>query len=281
MSEMEKDTIVIWLYNYTDLDLISLLKSEEINLPKLTKAVIKMYAAGKKGFIKLPPIKNPFSVKEAIHRKYNYMIRLYDSKDKDCMEVLSQIRKDYRLSFIKNLLRSYLLGGFTDFYFCREEDGLSHHQMMESGSVPVYDLSTVYEGIGFHTTDKDLKKDITFKPSFVTADGKTDQKVQSDLEDAVKNDPSDADKPKKKRRGRKSGAVEKPSIVSDAEKKPAAVSEEVNKSDENADINAVESAPVIDLFGEEESMGIETDKKLTEEQEKKIEDMFSNMDDDY
>ena len=205
MSDMEKDTIVIWLYNYTDLDLISLLKSEEINLPKLTKAVIKMYAAGKKGFIKLPPIKNPFSANEAIHRKYNYMIRLYDGKDKDCMEVLSQIRKDYRLSFIKNLLRSYLLGGFTDFYFCREEDGLSHHQMMESGSVPVYDLSSVYDGIGFHTTDDDLKKDDPFKHEFITADGQADQKTQSVLEEAVKNDPSETkEKPSKKKSRKKS-----------------------------------------------------------------------------
>ena len=138
--------LVIGLYDHSDYDLITLHKSEEVNLSLLTKAIIKLYCSGKKATFLLPKIKDPFAPGEVVHRRYTFMVRFYPGRDEECVKVLNSISFNKRVGFVKNLVRASILGGFNDFYFDTPELSDRHHQFATSPAVPVLDYGRIIKG---------------------------------------------------------------------------------------------------------------------------------------
>ena len=148
-SEME---LVIGLYDHSDYDLICLHESEEINLPLLTKAIIKMYCNGKKATFLLPKVSDPFANGEIVHRRYTYMVRFYPGRDDECISILNTIQHNFRVGFIKNMVRASILGGFNDFYFDSEVLSAKHHSFATSPGVPVLDYDRIIKGKNYSSS---------------------------------------------------------------------------------------------------------------------------------
>ena len=250
--EKEKDgslMLVVWLYDYSDYDLICLLKSEQINLPLLTKAIIKLYSSGKRATFLLPEIKNPFGAEEIIRRRYNYIIRFYPERDDECIKMLTSIRHNMRVGFIKNLVRACIHGGFNDFYFNGEDLSKKHHAFVTAPGVPILDYSQTVKG-KICSRAKDLDMQLTFSSedlalanpdeSFVSEAGKL---IAEDRR-AMQLAEGKAEKEKEKKRISKKQSLnnEKPRSFF-GKKKPAVVKEEESTDNEPVDIFSEGAVP--------------------------------------
>ena len=99
--------IEVKLYYYHDIDLVSIYRSADISFPDATKKALKAYAEGKAFKIKVGEKKEK-RTHEIYKKCFHYYIALNEEKDKEIIELLSNITFGYRNNFIKTVLRHYL-----------------------------------------------------------------------------------------------------------------------------------------------------------------------------
>lgn len=105
----ESVDITVRLYKLHDYDLIYLYKNLRFPVRDAMKEALKSYVRNEPVFFKLPvqkpDIDNLTQVKNA-----QFHIKLDDKEDADLIIFLKGLKKFYRNSFLKNLLRGYLAG---------------------------------------------------------------------------------------------------------------------------------------------------------------------------
>jgi hypothetical protein len=114
----EKKDITIRLYKLHDYDLVYLFRVLKFPIKDAMKMALAAYVRNEPLFFKVPVSYIDPKVEEEelkvkviqLHLKLDY------TEDKDIIDFLSNIKKNYRTSFIKNLLRGYLAGPATYVY---------------------------------------------------------------------------------------------------------------------------------------------------------------------
>ena len=107
--------ITVRLYKLHDYDLIYLYKNLRFPIRDAMKLALESYVRNTPLFLKIPintpEIENLKDIKNA-----QFHLKLDEDKDADIILYLSRLKKYYRNSFLKNLLRGYLAGPATYVY---------------------------------------------------------------------------------------------------------------------------------------------------------------------
>ena len=136
----EKYRLPIRLYRQHDLDLIALFLQTETFLPSFAKGCIKMFAAGKKEYFIMPKIES-IPNDSQIHNHYQMTLYFDTIEDVRAIALLESIRDGYKNGFVKNVIRSYMYGGYCAHYFNDPRQIEDYYKMMNSlnSSVLNYD----------------------------------------------------------------------------------------------------------------------------------------------
>lgn len=101
--------ITVRLYKLHDYDLIYLYKNQCFPIKEAMKKALCAYVRNKPVFFDFPV--KEVNEDQLVHVKNaQFHIKLDDEDDADVIEYLSRLKKFYRNSFLKNLLRGYLVG---------------------------------------------------------------------------------------------------------------------------------------------------------------------------
>lgn len=101
--------ITVRLYKLHDYDLIYLYKNLQFPVRDAMKEALKSYVRNEPAFFKLPVKKTDSDNLEKI-KNAQFHINLNEKEDSDLIIFLKGLKKFYRNSFLKNLLRGYLAG---------------------------------------------------------------------------------------------------------------------------------------------------------------------------
>lgn len=101
--------ITVRLYKLHDYDLIYLYKNLQFPVRDAMKEALKSYVRNEPVFFKLPVKKTDSDNLEKI-KNAQFHIKLDETEDYDLILFLQGLKKFYRNSFLKNLLRGYLAG---------------------------------------------------------------------------------------------------------------------------------------------------------------------------
>ena len=185
---------VVRLYRQNDLDLITLLHSDEVSLPLLTTSVLKMYATGKRVVVKMPPM-DCLPKEDEIHNKYTYTLYFDEKEDAKTLALIKKVREGYQNGFIKNVVRAYLLGGYCGFYFDDPRDSENYFDLMERGtSIVPYERISEFKphkipdkllenkGIVFHTEDDEVIDDSEIPPAETAYKPRKEEKESQNTE---------------------------------------------------------------------------------------------------
>lgn len=113
--------ITIRMYRNHDMDLLTLYKNSNFGFLKATKAALKAAASGKIYQFWIPKSDKPLN---NFNFKYVYQAFVYldEKEDKDIIDWLSKVKKGYRNSLIKMVLRSSMIG--PAYYACFADDNI-------------------------------------------------------------------------------------------------------------------------------------------------------------
>lgn len=112
---MAKIRYTVRLYRLHDLDLITFLETHEFSVIRGIYSSLSAFAKGELFVIEIPPRRE--KKLPALNRVYIKALTLDTEKDKEAVEVLSQIAPGYRNSFMKHLLRLYLCNPLSEEFF--------------------------------------------------------------------------------------------------------------------------------------------------------------------
>lgn len=110
-----KERYTVRLYRLHDLDLITFAVAHQFNIMGAIYAALSAFARGETFSFKIPPRKT--EKLPQLKRIYIKVLTLDMEKDKDAIEILSNIVPGCRNSFLKNLLRLYLCTPLSEEYF--------------------------------------------------------------------------------------------------------------------------------------------------------------------
>lgn len=109
MKQVKNMDITVRLYKLHDYDLIYLYKNLRFPIRDAMKKALFSYVRNEPVFFDFP-IEIPSEDKLIDIKNSQFHIKLDNDEDKDIIEYLSGLKKYYRNSFLKNLLRGYLAG---------------------------------------------------------------------------------------------------------------------------------------------------------------------------
>lgn len=106
-----------------DYDLMMLKSKTNINLSKVTKAVLESYLQNKQYKLNVSELK----IKENVPGKTlpyhsTYVIQLHEEKDKEIIDLLSKIEPGYANCFVRTLLRHYLSFDVLSWFLEQDSD---------------------------------------------------------------------------------------------------------------------------------------------------------------
>ena len=133
--------VTIRLYRQYDIDLIYLAHYEDFSMVKTAKACIKAFAEHKAFRINFP--EGQRSIGSEDKTVYEYKFSFDYEKDPEAIRLLRSVRSRHKNSFIKNLIRGYMVAPFTLAYLDDEkmiEDGTDSFERMvrSSDTVPSF-----------------------------------------------------------------------------------------------------------------------------------------------
>lgn len=112
---MAKVRYLVRFYTSHDLDLVTFTLTHDFDILRAMYSAITAFAKGESFIIQVPPATR--AVPESMRRIYTKGLLLDTEKDREAIRVLDMVVPGKRNSFLKNLLRIYLMYPFSECYF--------------------------------------------------------------------------------------------------------------------------------------------------------------------
>lgn len=119
---MAKVRYLVRFYTSHDLDLVTFTLTHDFDILRAMYSALTAFAKGESFIIQVPPATR--AVPESMRRIYTKGLLLDTEKDKEAIRVLDMVVPGKRNSFLKNLLRIYLMYPFSECFF-EDPEGLA------------------------------------------------------------------------------------------------------------------------------------------------------------
>lgn len=112
---MAKVRYLVRFYSSHDLDLVTFTLTHDFDIMRAMYSAVTAFSKGESFIIEVPPATG--TLPESLRRSYSRALSLDTEKDAEAIRMLDMVVPGKRNSFLKNLLRIYLMFPFSESFF--------------------------------------------------------------------------------------------------------------------------------------------------------------------